>query len=300
MNRNGIESEELYGYLRRVVVERDEGALCGAHEWTPLLVDHFSETIPRELFQVGPAGGDVDSLRERLVVVGGLLTDRFVSGGGVPFTFVRVCELCFQPFDYFRPSELDKFVRAMEKCVEGVQTFWRGATPVEESAAVGSPADATTEDVSMSVVPFIEDEKAVMREYESFFKEIDGVMSLNAQYEEDDDDDDDVNGGGGDPRAGDFLSEEYYEDDSDDADYEDPEPKKKRKSRCTELDNYEYADEDVDDEDEEGDAIGKGGDEELPSTPNKKSRRMKAEGIESPGSSGDKIRTLEGEEGTNK
>ncbi|CCC68050.1 hypothetical protein NCAS_0A14920 [Naumovozyma castellii] len=227
-NMMGIKSESLYMTLESITREHDVSILNAnvPSQLLPELIEHLSDTIPNDIF-IQRSEVELNSLKR----LGDVLRDKFLETGNYPFTMQRICELCFDPFKYFKVNELGKFINALEKCC-CVDSYWvldkekgESHSDVEMMDVGGANNDNDDDDVSLSRIPWI-DKKTEMG-LPTFIKEIDTIMNANMGYDDDDDDDDDDEDEDGvgvmeNNQDGisirndkDFIIEEYYEDDGD-------------------------------------------------------------------------------------
>ncbi|GMM58960.1 Psy4 protein [Maudiozyma humilis] len=229
---HGIKSEALYAFLQKVALgagkadEAQDDQCMALFRDTAVadvlgpLLEHVQITIPSELFLRSSAAD-----QERIAHVCASLRDNFLQTDRYPFTIRRICELCFDPFRYFRPSELTKFVNALEKCclvTTALDTSEASPDP-EDHKKVELPCTDDDEDVSLVRIPWLDDSGTkVGPKFLRFLKEIDGIMSENFQLDADEEDEEDDMGGDGDIAMGgmpstltddpDVIVEEYYED----------------------------------------------------------------------------------------
>ena len=112
-NMMGIKSESLYMTLESITREHDVSILNAnvPSQLLPELIEHLSDTIPNDIF-IQRSEVELNSLKR----LGDVLRDKFLETGNYPFTMQRICELCFDPFKYFKVNELGKFINALEKC----------------------------------------------------------------------------------------------------------------------------------------------------------------------------------------
>lgn len=118
-NMMGIKSISLYELLSDVVKQGDKTRLvtAGPEQVLPDLIRHITETIPFDLFiNLKNEMNDARNLVTRLNWLGKFLNDNFLQNHTFPFTILRICELCYDPFKYYKINELEKFVNALEKC----------------------------------------------------------------------------------------------------------------------------------------------------------------------------------------
>ena len=227
---HGIKSEALYAFLQKVAggLEDSEDECMALFKDTSVadvlgpLLEHIQVTIPSELFLRSSAAD-----QERIALLCDSLRTNFLQRDLFPFTIRRICELCFDPFRYFRPSELTKFVHALEKCclvTTPLDTNETSPDPedhkkLEREVSMSQECATDDEDVSLVRIPWLEESGTkVGPKFLRFLKEIDGIMSENFQLDADEDedemdDDNDINMGGvalgDDPNV---IVEEYYED----------------------------------------------------------------------------------------
>lgn len=238
-NMNGIKSEKLYDFLQTLSTCKTDAVknFCDItpHELLPLLLEHLLITIPNELFLKNSAND-----QQRLETINQWMTENFVKMNLFPFTILRICQLCYDPFKYFKINELTKFVNALEKCcvvtspldtkddtdpevknIEKNQKTCLGPTDVDENV------EGNDDDVSLVKIPWL-DEVKPDPDFPQFLKDIDNIMSVNFGYDEgeddEDEDDEDIEQQGslddndilmGDHPGSNVIVEEYYEDDGD-------------------------------------------------------------------------------------
>lgn len=278
VNLNGIKSKELYAYLRDVVENKDYTVFdrVNSRDFLPLLLFHMCETIPKELFQQQANGKvkevedemhggttdaddddgeeekkksellmkDLERIREHLVTT-------FVEQGQYPFTIARICELCFDPFKYFKTYEMDKYVRALEKCclVETPEHKYEMRDGDDKDANLAS---AEQNDVALTKIPWIDDKMAAT--LTPFIKEIDQIMSVNLTFDEEMEEEEEEQERLRRAKAlgeqdEDFLVEEYYEDE----DMEEAEDGPHTLNKLAEDDDDEEDDDYVEEDEEDGD-----------------------------------------------
>ena len=274
-NMMGIKSINLYELLSDVVKQGDKTRLmmAGPQQVLPDLIRHITETIPFDLFiNLKNGMSNARSLVTRLNCLGKFLNDNFLQNHAFPFTILRICELCYDPFKYYKINELEKFVNALEKCCM-VTSSWQDLekNPDGEKEEDDKEKDISfiknQEDVSLLKIPWMTEDS--ISELVPFMKEIDSIMSVNLGYDDEDEEDED-NGDGeegffdGDENGEmenkgkrnvllkdeNFMVEEYYEDDCDINDDNNDKERQNRKSAAT-KDNSDYEDEDDDDNDDD-------------------------------------------------
>ncbi|CCD26948.1 Psy4p NDAI_0J00560 [Naumovozyma dairenensis CBS 421] len=253
-NMMGIKSRRLYEYLNDILITKKVKLSNSSNEPIPFdllindFIPHMIDVTPNESF-INSNEENIESIR-RLKEMGENLIDKFFNNEKLPFTIMRIFELCFDPFKYFKVNELVKYVNALEKCcyVDSCLTLASSSsssTNTEERRdeeesngnTIGEDGDA-----SLVKIPWITEKD--MGQLLPIVKEIDVIM--NVEFDDDDEDDDeeddeehhDVNGQGtirerkSNKHGGtstddisitlqndkDFIIEEYYEDDDDDDD----------------------------------------------------------------------------------
>lgn len=237
-NMMGIKSISLYELLSDVVKQGDKTRLvtAGPEQVLPDLIRHITETIPFDLFiNLKNEMNDARNLVTRLNWLGKFLNVNFLQNHTFPFTILRICELCYDPFKYYKINELEKFVNALEKCCM-VTSSWQvfdktHGEKQEDDKEKDINFIKNQEDVSLMKIPWMTENNT--RELAPFIREIDSIMSVNLGYDDEDEEDED-NGDGeeegffdGDEdremgnkskrnvllKDENFMVEEYYEDD---------------------------------------------------------------------------------------
>ncbi|CAI7039045.1 BBT_collapsed_G0001650.mRNA.1.CDS.1 [Saccharomyces cerevisiae] len=237
-NMMGIKSISLYELLSDVVKQGDKTRLvtAGPEQVLPDLIRHITETIPFDLFiNLKNEMNDARNLVTRLNWLGKFLNDNFLQNHTFPFTILRICELCYDPFKYYKINELEKFVNALEKCCMVTSSWQVFDKTHDEKQEDDKEKDINfiknQEDVSLMKIPWMTENNT--RELAPFIREIDSIMSVNLGYDDEDEEDED-NGDGeeegffdGDEdremgnkskrnvllKDENFMVEEYYEDD---------------------------------------------------------------------------------------
>ncbi|CAD6597623.1 CEI_1a_G0001390.mRNA.1.CDS.1 [Saccharomyces cerevisiae] len=237
-NMMGIKSISLYELLSDVVKQGDKTRLvtAGPEQVLPDLIRHITETIPFDLFiNLKNEMNDAENLVTRLNWLGKFLNDNFLHNHTFPFTILRICELCYDPFKYYKINELEKFVNALEKCCMVTSSWQVFDKTYGEKQEDDKEKDISfiknQEDVSLMKIPWMTENNT--RELAPFIREIDSIMSVNLGYDDEDEEDED-NGDGeeegffdGDEdremgnkskhnvllKDENFMVEEYYEDD---------------------------------------------------------------------------------------
>lgn len=294
IHMNGIKSKYLYDILKGIVREKNYDVLetINVSEFLDELLDHMVNTIPNELFQTKVNNGrhtvgrkedseeneeavygtDIDDANDvhtrqldDLKRISTHLTINFKDKSQLPFTIVRICELCFDPFHYFKTYELDKFVNALQKCCL-VRGAWRryelkDVRELSNSQSDKEHIDCDQNDVALSKIPWL-DEKMVS-ELTPFIKEIDTIMSVNLSFEDDemdDDDDDNLKNENNDRiithQDDNIIVEEYYEnEDKDDENtgFSNQVINDNNDSQEDDDEDSDYIEEDEGDEDEDED-----------------------------------------------
>lgn len=237
-NMMGIKSINLYELLSDVVKQGDKTRLvtAGPEQVLPDLIRHITETIPFDLFiNLKNEMNDARNLVTRLNWLGKFLNVNFLQNHTFPFTILRICELCYDPFKYYKINELEKFVNALEKCCM-VTSSWQvfdktHGEKQEDDKEKDISFIKNQEDVSLMKIPWMTENNT--RALAPFIREIDSIMSVNLGYDDEDEEDED-NGDGeeegffdGDEdremgnkskrnvllKDENFMVEEYYEDD---------------------------------------------------------------------------------------
>lgn len=243
-NMMGIKSLDLYVLLNTVVAKGDVTVLNESRpdKVLPELIQHLTSTIPEDIFRSTESLNkeQFGTMKTKLSELGVYLTKNFVEKGKYPFTIRRICELCYDPFKYYKVHELKKFVSAIKKCCL-VTTCWDFCAEAEEHetgrSENASARNYNGEEVSLTRIPWIDE--ATEKVLVPFMKEIDNVMNVNFGFEDEEDDEDmdvdvnDFNNGRNGNQNDNFIVEEYYE----------------------ELPGGENHDEDDDDDDEDEDYI---------------------------------------------
>lgn len=269
-NMMGIRSKSLFEILKRIVVHGEFDVLNESEPDEVLgeIIEHITVSIPEGIFRTMENDGNKEfgRLKGELSALGDYLRDQFQIKKVYPFTIVRICELCYDPFKYFKVYELGKFVSAMTSCCL-VKTSWSstGASiKATKNQTNFSNGESDQEDVSLTKIPWIDEETE--KELVPFIKEIDSIMGANLGFEDSDEDENmdvEINDLEGRNESEDFIIEGYYEDapggdddsDDDDDDYvegaqseeddDDSEDEEDRatsngKRKPTEVDDYEY------------------------------------------------------------
>lgn len=199
-NMMGIKSISLYELLSDVVKQGDKTRLvtAGPEQVLPDLIRHITETIPFDLFiNLKNEMNDARNLVTRLNWLGKFLNDNFLQNHTFPFTILRICELCYDPFKYYKINELEKFVNALEKCCM-VTSSWQvfdktHGEKQEDDKEKDINFIKNQEDVSLMKIPWMTENNT--RELAPFIREIDSIMSVNLGYDDEDEEDED-NGDG--------------------------------------------------------------------------------------------------------
>ncbi|CAI4054720.1 hypothetical protein N7582_000147 [Saccharomyces uvarum] len=287
-NMMGIKSLHLYELLNNVVKIGDKTQLmtAGPEEVLPDLIQHITDTIPFDLF-INLKNGTSDARRliSRLNDLGKFLNDNFLQKHIFPFTILRICELCYDPFKYYKINELDKFVNALEKCCL-VTTSWQEPESMDDKKEEDADGKdiKIQEDVSLMKIPWMDEEAT--DQLAPFIREIDSIMSVNLGYddEEDEDNEDGEEEGFFDGEENEeseskgkhnillkdenFMVEEYYEDDGD---VNDDIADKERQNRADSVeddndddddDDDDYREDAIDEDDEDDDHMGSTDDDE--------------------------------------
>ncbi|CCE64790.1 hypothetical protein TPHA_0I02890 [Tetrapisispora phaffii CBS 4417] len=259
VNMMGIKSANLYKLLNTIVDKKDVTILTvtDPKDLFPDLIYHLTTVIPNELFR-SPPTAFVDKAMKQLEDIGEYLKKKFMEKSEYPFTIVRICELCYDPFKYYKVFELEKFTRAITRCCY-VTSYWntRGSSRVNEIVLHDeSNKKEITDDVALTKIPWIT--KSMEEKLIPFAKCIDEIMSINLGFDDDEEDDDidietDKNNYS-DPRqnmnmnSDDIMIEEYYEEE--DGKYDDL------------GDDRKDVDEDEDEDEDDFDYVEKPEDEE--------------------------------------
>lgn len=216
-NMMGIRSTSLYELLKKVVIEGDLEALNQNEPEKVLseVIGHITVTIPEDIFrrEQGDEIAEFERLRSELSALGDYLKREFQAKGTYPFTIVRICEICYDPFKYFKVYELKKFVSAMTSCCL-VKSSWSFiGDACKANGGKFSNGDSDQEDVSLTKIAWIDDETE--KQLVPFIKEIDSIMGANLGFEGGDDDDNmdvEMNDYDGRNEHDNFIIEDYYED----------------------------------------------------------------------------------------
>ena len=276
-NMMGIKSINLFELLSDVVKEGDKTRLvmAGPEQVLPDLIRHITDTIPFDLFMnLKHEMNDAKDLVTRLNCLGKFLDDNFLQKHIFPFTILRICELCYDPFKYYKINELEKFVNALEKCCL-VTSSWQELERTdfmngEDSKENDIHMIKNQEDVSLMKISWMTEDST--NELAPFIKEIDSIMNVNLGYEDEDDEDEDSGDGEeegffNDDEDGEldnkgkcnvllkdenFIVEEYYEDDGD-TNNADTDKKRQNKGNSTAKDNCDDDDGEGDDDDDDDD-----------------------------------------------
>lgn len=244
----GIKSKRLYSLLTRIVIDKDLAVFTElpSSEFIPELSEHFSKTIPKEIFDFSE--GRHKPLLDRLSELSNHLHLKFEERDKYPFTIQRICELSYHPLQYFPIHNLEKFVTAMEKCCL-VDTDW--------SFKVGNDFSNTDpmEDVSLIPIDWLDSEETYDKSLPSLLARIDSIVAVNFGYEDFDDDnedDRDDNMGGGYGDHDDMLREEYdgMDEESEDEDYEEEDDDDEEIGSSTDEITVEEGDGEGEDEEE--------------------------------------------------
>lgn len=217
----GIKSRHLYDRLTKIVIDKDLSAFneISPSQLIPQLSEHFSITIPKEIFNYNE--DQEEDLLHRLKELSRYLVVKFAKRDKYPFTIQRICELSYHPLQYFPVHSLQKFVSAMEKCCL-VNTDWTPRLGKE------CPNTNPMEDVSLIPIEWIRTNKEDEKSLQAFISKIETIVAVNFGYDDFDDDNEDGTDhdiGRGYDNHGDVLIEEYEEMDEEfeDEDYEDHE-----------------------------------------------------------------------------
>ncbi|EJS44635.1 YBL046W [Saccharomyces arboricola H-6] len=293
-NMMGIKSAGLYTLLNNVVKEGDKTQLvmAGPEEVLPDLIRHITDTIPFDLFiNLNNGLSDARSLITRLNCLGKFLNDNFLQQHVFPFTILRICELCYDPFKYYKINELEKFVNALEKCCL-VTSSWQehentGGRKENDDNEDDINLIKNQEDVSLMKVPWMNKDSS--SELTPFIREIDSIMSVNLGYDDEEEDDEDNEDGEEEGyfdgnengeldnkgkcnvllKDENFMVEEYYEEDGDVKDDIVDEKKQDRRTATIvgdddgdDDDDEDYREDNVDEGDEDDDHMGSTDDDE--------------------------------------
>lgn len=246
-NHNGIKSERLYNSLKEIIglsdpVKGIKNTSISPADLLDELTTHILHTIPHELFQLSQKKDELlfDKSLSRLEQLCTYLQEEFKTTGTVPFTMLRISELCFDPLKYFKVFELPKFVNALEKCCLVKSPLEFGdSNEGDGEDGVRKICRDTYEVVSLEKIPWLENDEdqgrdrdqgqsqgqsangKVNMDMREFIKKVDGIMNLNYNLRVLDDEDEMENNGKVDidgDIAGfldddDVRIEEYYEDD---------------------------------------------------------------------------------------
>ncbi|KAL3234306.1 Serine/threonine-protein phosphatase 4 regulatory subunit 2 [Nakaseomyces bracarensis] len=246
VNLNGIKSVELYNDLKAVVEDKDYSVFerVSVQELMPALLEHMCETVPEDLFQrkkrsnlddhnsesvkkpveEDAQGGatdadeddeeEVSALKRALERIKDHLLHTFVEKGVYPFTIARICDICYDPFRYFKTYEMNKYVHALEKCCM-VETSWH-RYEMKEGDDKESQSSNEQNDVALTKISWMDEKTA--NAITPFIKEIDTIMSVNLTFDEEMEEEEEEQerlrhakqlG----EQDEDFIVEEYYEDD---------------------------------------------------------------------------------------
>lgn len=177
------------------------------HELLDQFNKYFKDTIPTTVFK-----SCTPEQQKTINTQWQSLQDNFITKGHLPFTMQRICELIFDPLKYFQPTELNKYIHAMDKCINvvsiyefdinskvhtllyGIASNTNKESSLLDCDTLNTNGDGSniTDDVSMSKIPFLQnndDELKIRKEYNEFLREIDSVMSINYEYDDEDDED---------------------------------------------------------------------------------------------------------------
>ena len=202
-NHNGIKSERLYTSLKEIIRLNDpvkgiQNTSVSPADLLDELITHILHTIPNELFQLSQKKDELlfDRSLSRLEQLCAYLQEEFKTKGTVPFTMLRISELCFDPLKYFKVFELAKFVNALEKCCLVKSPLEFGDSNESDGGdGSGNVCRDTYEVVSLEKIPWLgsdEDQGKDRDQCQSqgangkenmdmgeFIKKIDGIMNLN-------------------------------------------------------------------------------------------------------------------------
>ncbi|EDO18397.1 hypothetical protein Kpol_1013p72 [Vanderwaltozyma polyspora DSM 70294] len=221
-NMMGIKSNNLYRQLNEIVEKRNLSILDTnkPDQLLPDLIKHITNTIPYDIFV--NASHFIEE-RKELNELGDYITTNFLEKGLYPFTILRICELCYDPFKYYKVNELAKFVRALTECCL-VTTSWETSQATNDndtSKAVINSEDDDTDNISLCKISWIDSK--LEKELSTYVKDIDSFMSISFGFEDEDEDEDgnDIMGNGNSRNEMDslnndqnFIIEEYYEDEN--------------------------------------------------------------------------------------
>lgn len=194
----------LFDWLRNVVGDKYSNTFETVDQSIlDSLVLYMKDSIPNDVFLI-----TADKTQDPSVEYNNdidLLNEKFFKRGKVPFTMRRICELVYDPLEYFQQDQFIKFVHSLKKCVyvdsdydfELKQNFNHLIDQNQPSSCPSSLSPNTglaNKEISMSQIPFIsrgdEDdisELKIKRDYNEFLREIDSVMSVNLEYDEEED-----------------------------------------------------------------------------------------------------------------
>ena len=138
----GFENEELYETMTDIITSHRDGKLNKIndifhsahtiHLFSTQLINRIMSEIPT-LFNSNTTSeycvvetpkiktylnhSPTTDYKKRLEWACEHLQKRFFSNNKLPFTMIRVIELAYHPFTYFKSHEFPKFVRSLEKCL---------------------------------------------------------------------------------------------------------------------------------------------------------------------------------------
>ena len=224
-NMMGIRSIKLFNQLNQLIEKRDTSVLNinSPNELLPALLHHMTITIPNDLFR---NTADINGELQELNNISEHIRHNFLANNLYPFTILRICELCYDPFKYYKIHELPKFVRALSKCCF-VTSCWElqednNTEKVENDDL--TDINICNNDVSLSKIPWVN--QKTEKDIIPFVKEIDTIMSANFGYDDEEEEGDDMRAGNNNDdnlnefdmskNDKDFIVEEYYDDDGDD------------------------------------------------------------------------------------
>lgn len=195
-NMMGIESIDLFKSLEMIVKKGSEALSDKTvkDNLTKYLIHHMTVTIPTDLFQYKDKDDDIKEYQLKINKLGQLLENNFLSKGTLPFTIVRICELCFDPFKYFKVYDFKKFVNSIERCCM-VRSKWEpfeeidnGFTNCNKTNQRSKGGKKLNTDVSLVKIPWMDDKK--VKNIAPLVKELDSIISNTFGYDDEDEDED--------------------------------------------------------------------------------------------------------------
>ncbi|CCF56360.1 hypothetical protein KAFR_0B00610 [Kazachstania africana CBS 2517] len=182
---NGVTSTGLYSILTGL--QRDEMTIKDVQpsELLQELIKHINETISHDIFQSNEEDAKVVKSLDRCVQK----LNEFARDNTLPFTIIRICELCFDPLKYFKINELHKFANALEKCCF-VDSRYKIPSSVNTEMDAQQENGDSHNDVPLNGISWLDNiSPEEKKDIGSFIKDIDNIMTVNFGFEDIEDND---------------------------------------------------------------------------------------------------------------